>query len=63
MRVAIETDEWYPVYSIQDDTTLEWREDELYDVSQELIDEYWDAMTSFTDIQLKLRMIKGDRNV
>lgn len=58
MRVAIETDEWWPVYSIHEATEWEY---ELYDVSQELVDEYWEAMQRFTDIQLKLRLIKGDR--
>lgn len=56
MRVTIETDEWYPVYSIQE-LDLDY---ETHEVSQELIDEYWEAMKRFTDIQLKLRRIKGD---
>lgn len=56
MRVTIETDEWYPVYSIQE---LDPRY-ETHEVSQELIDEYWTAMQRFTDIQLKLRKIVGD---
>ena len=57
MRVEIETDEWYPVYSIQEHNI---DEQFSYEVSQELIEEYWEAMTRFTDVQLKLRIIKGD---
>lgn len=58
MKVAIDRDEWYPVYSIQRHDLHEW--EDKYDVPQEIIDEYWEAMTRFTDIQLKLRIIKGD---
>lgn len=59
MKVAIDRDEWYPVYSIQEHNLQEW--EDRYEVPQEIIDEYWEAMTRFTDIQLKLRRIKGDR--
>ena len=60
MRVAIDRDEWYPVYSIQEHDIAEW--EERYEVSPELIAEYWEAMIRFTDVQLKLRLLKGDRH-
>lgn len=60
MRVAIDRDEWYPVYSIQEHNLQEW--EDRYEVPQEIIDEYWEAMTRFTDIQLKLRRIKETEN-
>ena len=59
MKVVIDRDEWYPVYSIQENDIAEW--EDRYEVTQELIDEYWEAMQRFTNIQLKLRAIKGDR--
>ena len=62
MRVAIEKDEWYPVYSIQDNPNLISEYERVYEVPQNVIDEYWEAMTRFTDIQMKLRLIIGDRN-
>lgn len=51
----IDTDEWYPVYTIDIEPT--YQEDAPIEIPDDLVNRYHQAMVKFDEVQKELRML------
>jgi hypothetical protein len=58
-RRFVSADEWWWIYEIHDDDGS-FSDDELIDVPDDLLAEYIEALTAFTNVQKKIAVLMGE---